>query len=109
MVALEIKSLRRVKTAVRELFQLGRGARICERNSCADTKASKAGVRGGAPGTEVGIPLQPMVQTMVRPSSGNEDKNANCVLGYKKEKHEKCTYRNRLKLLELLSKREIHT
>lgn len=39
--------------------------RICE--SSADTKASKAGCGGGAAGAEVGIPLEPVVQTMVRP------------------------------------------
>lgn len=42
-------------------------------------------------GAEVGIPLEPVVQTMVRPRGGNEGKNTNCILGYKDEKHEKGT------------------
>ncbi|OPJ73482.1 hypothetical protein AV530_005823 [Patagioenas fasciata monilis] len=40
--------------------------RICERDNFADTKVSEEGGAGGAPGTGVGIPLQTMVQTMVR-------------------------------------------
>ena len=40
--------------------------RICERNNSADTQVSEAGGGGGGPGTRAEIPLQPVVQPMVR-------------------------------------------
>ena len=40
--------------------------RICERSNSADTKVSEEGGAGGAPGTRAEIPLQPLVQPMVR-------------------------------------------
>ena len=43
-----------------------RGMRICEKNSFADTKVSKEGGGGGAPGTGTEIPLQLMVKMTVR-------------------------------------------
>lgn len=43
-----------------------RGVRPCERNSTEDTKASAEGEAEGAEGAKAGIPLQPMVQPMVR-------------------------------------------
>ncbi|CAM9993764.1 unnamed protein product, partial [Bubo scandiacus] len=43
-----------------------RGVRICERNNSADTKDGEEGGGGGAPGTGAEIPLQPVVQTLVR-------------------------------------------
>ncbi|CAM9633173.1 unnamed protein product, partial [Bubo scandiacus] len=43
-----------------------RGVRICERNNPADTKVSEEGGGGGIPGAREEIPLQPMVQTLVR-------------------------------------------
>ncbi|OPJ68736.1 hypothetical protein AV530_012827 [Patagioenas fasciata monilis] len=46
--------------------QLKGGVRICERNSSAGTKASEEG-GGNAPDAGAEIPLQPVVQTMVRP------------------------------------------
>ena len=49
-----------------EQLQLGRGVRICERNNSADTKVSEEGGGGGAPGAGAEIPLQPVVQPMVR-------------------------------------------
>ena len=46
--------------------QLGeRGVRKCETNSPADTKASKEGWGGGAPGTGAEISLQPVDKTML--------------------------------------------
>ncbi|CAM9181305.1 unnamed protein product, partial [Bubo scandiacus] len=43
-----------------------RGVRMCERNNSADTKVNEGGGGGGAPGARAEIPLQPMVQPMVR-------------------------------------------
>ncbi|GAB0176617.1 anoctamin-4 [Grus japonensis] len=43
-----------------------RGVRMCERNNSADTKVSAEGGGGGAPGTRVEIPLQPLEKTIVR-------------------------------------------
>ncbi|CAM9233957.1 unnamed protein product, partial [Bubo scandiacus] len=43
-----------------------RGVRMCESNSSADTKVSEEGGGGGAPGAGAEIPLQPVVQPMVR-------------------------------------------
>ncbi|OPJ73748.1 hypothetical protein AV530_013215 [Patagioenas fasciata monilis] len=48
--------------------QLKRGVRICERNESVDDKVSKEGERGGAAGAGAEIPLQPLVQTTVRPA-----------------------------------------
>ncbi|GAB0187143.1 hypothetical protein GRJ2_001179600 [Grus japonensis] len=49
-----------------EQLQPERGARICERNSSADTKVGEEGGGGHAPGTRAEIPLQPLEKTMVR-------------------------------------------
>jgi len=43
-----------------------RGVRICERTNSADTKVSGEGGGRGAPGAGAGIPLQPVLKTMVR-------------------------------------------
>ncbi|OPJ67035.1 hypothetical protein AV530_016960 [Patagioenas fasciata monilis] len=43
-----------------------RTVRICERNNSADTKVSGEGRGGGVSGAEAEIPLQPVVQIMVR-------------------------------------------
>jgi len=40
--------------------------KICARNNSADTKVSKEGAEGGAPGSRAEIPLQPMEKTMMR-------------------------------------------
>ena len=42
-----------------------RGVRY-EKNNCADTKVNEEGWGGGAPGAGAEIPLQPVVQPMVR-------------------------------------------
>ena len=60
-----ITHLRRGKKLLRN-SSWERGVRICERNNSADTKVSKEGGGGGAPGAGAEIPLQPMVKTMVR-------------------------------------------
>ena len=59
-----ITCLRKGKTAVQ--LQPERGVRICERNNSADTKVSEEGGGRGAPGAGAEIPLQPLVQPMVR-------------------------------------------
>lgn len=43
-----------------------RGVRKHERNKSADTKDTGEAEGGGAPGTRAKVPLQPMMQTMVR-------------------------------------------
>ncbi|RMB98818.1 hypothetical protein DUI87_25037 [Hirundo rustica rustica] len=43
-----------------------RGVRVCEGNDSADTKVSVEGGAGSAPGAGAEIPLQPLVQPMVR-------------------------------------------
>lgn len=50
-----------------------RGAGICERNSSADTQVNEEG-GGDAPGAGAEIPLQPMLQRMVRSPSENSFK-----------------------------------
>jgi len=61
-----IRYLRRKKKPVQWQFQQGREVRICERNNSADTKVSKEGGGGDAPGAKAELPLQPMINTMMR-------------------------------------------
>ncbi|KAJ7416106.1 hypothetical protein WISP_73980 [Willisornis vidua] len=60
-----ITELRRGKVTVQEQLQWDRGVRICERNSSADTKVSGEEGRD-APGAGAEIPLQAMVNIMVK-------------------------------------------
>jgi len=57
--------LRKEKKTTVQLQPEG-GLRLCERNNSGDTKVSEEGGGGGAPGTGVEIPLQPVVKTTVR-------------------------------------------
>ncbi|CAN0345005.1 unnamed protein product, partial [Bubo scandiacus] len=61
-----ITCLRRGKKTVQGQLQPEIRVRICGRNHSADTKVSAEGGGGGAPGTGAEIPLQPVVQPMVR-------------------------------------------
>ncbi|GAB0188849.1 acid sphingomyelinase-like phosphodiesterase 3b [Grus japonensis] len=58
--------LKRGEKNHQEQLQPERGVRICERNNPADTKVIEEGGAGGAPGTRVEIPLQPLEKAMVR-------------------------------------------
>ncbi|KAJ7406680.1 protein pxr1-like [Pitangus sulphuratus] len=60
-----ITNLRREKVIAQKKVA-ARGVRLCERNNSADTKVSEERGGGGVPGTGVEIPLQPVVQVMVK-------------------------------------------
>jgi len=47
-------------------LQPERGVRTCERNNSADTEVGEEGGRGDVPDAGAGIPLQPLMKTMVR-------------------------------------------